>query len=66
MKVWIYLQKTSGLTLNNEIIKQAHGLMMDYEKNVLVEEHTKSPVFVGNDIFAPASHGERYMEEVYF
>ena len=66
MKAWIYLQKTSGLTLNTKVIKQAHGLMMDYEKNVLVGEYAKSPLFVGHDIFAPASHGERYMEDVYF
>ena len=66
MKAWIYRQKTSGLTLNTKVIKQAHGLMMDYEKNVLVGEYAKSPLFVGHDIFAPASHGERYMEDVYF
>ena len=29
------LQKTSGLLLNNEIIRQAHGLMMENEKDIL-------------------------------
>ena len=32
MKVWSYLQKTLDLPLNTEIIKHAHGLMMEDEK----------------------------------
>ena len=31
MKVWDYLQKTLDLPLNTEIIRQAHGLMMEDE-----------------------------------
>ena len=37
-KVWNYLQKTLGLPLKTDIIKQTHGLMMEDEKDVLVGE----------------------------
>ena len=60
MKAWNYLQKTLGLPLNFKIIKQAHGLMMVDEKDVLVGEYRRSPVFAGYHIFALASHIERY------
>ena len=66
MKAWNYLENTSGLPLNTEIIKQAHGLMMEDEKDVLVGEYRKSPVFVGYHIFAPAGHIKRYMEDAIF
>ena len=59
MRAWNYLQKTSGLLLNTEIIRQAHGLMMENEKDVLAREYRKSPAFVGYHIFAPAGHTER-------
>ena len=39
MKVWNYLQKKLDLPLNTKIIRQAHGLMMDDEKDVLVGEY---------------------------
>ena len=42
MKAWNYLQKTLDLSLNTEIIKQAHGLMMEDEKDVLAGEYRKS------------------------
>ena len=38
LRAWNYLQKTSGLPLNTEIIRQAHGLMMEDEKDVLAGE----------------------------
>ena len=60
-----YLQKTSGLPLNTEIIRQTHKIMMDGEA-VLMGEYRKSPVFGGYDIFASASHIERYMEDAIF
>ena len=66
MRAWNYLQKTSGLLLNTEIIRQAHGLMMENGKDVLVEEYRKSPVFACYHIFASASHIETYMEDVIF
>ena len=66
IKAWDYLQKTLDLPLNTEIIRQAHGLMMEDEKGFLVEEYRKSPAFAGYRIFAPASHIERYMEDVIF
>ena len=66
MKAWDYLQKTLDLPLNTEIIRQAHGLMMEDEKGFLVGEYRKSPAFAGYRIFAPASHIERYMEDVIF
>ena len=53
MKAWNYLQKTY-LPLNTEIIKQAHGLMMEDKKDVLAGEYRKSPVLAGYHIFAPA------------
>ena len=66
MKAWNYLQKTLDLPLNTEIIRQAHGLMMEDEKDVLAGEYRKSPAFAGYHIFAPASHIERYMEDAIF
>ena len=39
MKAWNYLQKTLDLPLNTEIIRQAHGLMMEDEEDVLVGEY---------------------------
>ena len=35
MKVWNFLEKTLDLPLNTEIIRQAHGLVMEDEKDVL-------------------------------
>ena len=66
MKAWDYLQKTSDLQLNTEIIKQAHGLMMEDEKDVLAREYRKAPVFLGYQILALASHIKRYMEDAIF
>ena len=66
MKAWNSLQKALDLPLNTEIIRQAHGLMMEDEKGFLVGEYRKSPAFAGYRIFAPASHIERYMEDVIF
>ena len=63
MKAWDYLQK--DLSLNTEIIKQAHKIMTDGEV-ILMEEYRKSPAFVGYHIFAPASLIERYMEDAIF
>ena len=65
MKAWNYLQKTY-LPLNTEIIKQAHGLMMEDEKDVLAGEYRRSPVFAGYHLFIPASHIERCMEDAIF
>ena len=66
MRAWNYLQKTSDLPLNTEIIKQAHGLMMEDEKDVLAGEYRRSPVFAGYHLFIPASHIERCMEDAIF
>ena len=66
MRVWSYLQKTLDLPLNTEIIRQAHGLMMEDEKDVWAGEYRKSPAFAGYHIFAPASHIQRYTEDVIF
>ena len=41
MKAWDYLKKPLGLPLNTEIVKQAHGLMMEDEKDVLMGEYKK-------------------------
>ena len=65
MRAWNYLQKTSDLPLNTEIIRQTHKIMMDGE-DILVGEYRKSPAFAGYHIFAPASHIERYMEDAIF
>ena len=54
MRAWNYLQKTSDLPLNTEIIKQTHKIMMDG-----AGEYRKSPAFAGYHIFAPAGHIER-------
>ena len=58
MKAWNYLQKTLDLPLNTEIIRQAHGLMMEDEKDVLAGGYRKSPAFAGYHISAPASYIE--------
>ena len=65
-KAWNYLQKTSGLPLSTKIIRQANGLMMEDEKDVLVGEYRRSPVFAGYHIFAPVGYIERYMEDTIF
>ena len=65
MKPWNYLQKTSDLPLNTEIIMQTHKIMMNGE-DILMGEYRKSPVFAGYHIFAPASLIERYMEDAVF
>ena len=66
MKTWNYLQKTLDLPLNTEIIKQAHGLIMEDERDVLAGEYRKSPVFAGYHIFTPVGYIERYMEDTSF
>ena len=48
------------------IIKQAHRLMMEDEKDILAGEYRRSPVFAGYHIFAPAGYIERYMEDAVF
>ena len=58
--------KTLDLPLNTEIIRQAHGLMMEEEKDVLAGEYRKSPGFAGYHIFASAGYIERYMEDAVF
>ena len=66
MKAWNYLQKTLDFPLNTEIIRQAHGLMMEDEKDVLAGEYVKSPAFAGYHIFVSAGHIEKYMEDAIF
>ena len=66
IKAWNYLQKTLDLPLNTEIIRQAHGLVMQDEKYVLVAEYKRSPAFAGYHIFVPTSHIERYMDDAVF
>ena len=65
MKAWNYLQKTSDLPLNTEIIKQTHKIMI-YGEDILMGEYRKSLVFAGYHIFAPASLIERYTEDAIF
>ena len=66
IKAWNCLQKTLDIPLNIEVIRQAHGLMMEDEKDILAGEYRKSTAFPGYHIFAPASHIERYMEDAIF
>ena len=66
MKTWNYRQKTLDLPLNIEIIREAHGLMIENGKDVLVGEYRKSPAFAGYHIFSPAGLIERYMEDAIF
>ena len=66
MKLWNYLQKTLDIPLNTEIIRQAHGLIMKDQKDVLAGKYRKSPAFAGYHIFAPAGYIERYMEDAVF
>ena len=41
MKAWNHLQKSLDPPLNTEIIRQAHKIMMEHEKSVLVGEYKK-------------------------
>ena len=52
--------------MKTEIIKEAHGLMMEDEKYFLTEEYRISPVFACYKIFEPASHIERCTEDAVF
>ena len=52
-RAWDYLQKSSGLPLNAETIKQTHKIMID-GKDILVGEYRKSPVLIDYCIFPPA------------
>ena len=63
MKAWNYPQKILDLPLNTEIIRQAYGLMMEDEKDVLTGEYRKSPAFSDYHIFAPVGYIERYMKD---
>ena len=64
-RAWNYLQKTSDLPLNIEIIRQTHKIMMDGQ-DILVGEYRRSPAFAGYHIFALTSLIERYMEDAIF
>ena len=66
MKALDYLQNTSGLLLNTEIISQAHKIMMENEKDVFAGKYRRSPVFAGYHIFAPAAYIERSMKSAIF
>ena len=52
----VELSTKLDLPLNTEIIRQVHGLVMEDEKDVLVGEYRKSPVFAGYHIFATAGY----------
>ena len=52
--------------MSTKTIRQAHGLMMEDAKDVLVGEYRKSPVFAGYHIFAPVGYIEWYMEDTIF
>ena len=54
MRAWNYLQKTSDLPLNTEIVRQTLNILMD-EEDILVREYRKSSVFIGYHMFTPAS-----------
>ena len=60
------LQNTLDLPVNTETIRQAHGLMMEDEKDVLAREYRESPAFAGYHVFVSAAHIERYMEGAIF
>ena len=59
MRAWNYLQKTSDRPLSTKVIGQAHGLIMEDEKDVLAGEYRKSPAFAGYHIFVSVGHIER-------
>ena len=65
-KAWNYIQKTLDLPLSAEIIRQAHGLMMEDERDVVVGEYRKSTAFAGYHIVSLAGPIERYMEDEIF
>ena len=66
MRAWDYLQKTSDLLLNADIIKKAHKIMMGDEKGVLPEKYRKSPVFLRYHISPPAYTIERLVDHALY
>ena len=60
------LENTLDLPVNTKTIRQAHGLMMEDEKDVLAGKYRESPAFAGYHIFVSAGHIERYMEGAIF
>ena len=60
------LENTLDLPVNTKTIRQAHGLMMEDEKDVLAGKYRESPAFAGYHIFVLAGHIERYMEGAIF
>ena len=63
-KAWNYIQKTSDVPLNTEIIRKTHKIMMDGE-DILMGEYRKSPAFAGYHIFAPLDYIERYIGAIF-
>ena len=61
LRAWNYIQKSSDLPLNTEIIKQTHKIMMDGAGG-----YRKSSVFAGFHIFGLAYHIEIYMKDTIF
>ena len=66
IRAWDYLQKTSGLLLNADIIKKAHKIMMEDEKGALAGKYRKSPVFLSYRIFPPADTIESLVDDALY
>ena len=66
MRAWDYLQKTSGLLLNADIIKKAHKFMMADKKAVLAGKYRKSPVFLRYHIFPPTDTIARFVDDALY
>ena len=66
IRAWDYLQKTSGLLLNADIIKKAHKIMMEDEKGALAGKYRKSPIFLSYRIFPPADTIESLVDDALY
>ena len=66
IRAWDYLQKTSGLLLNADIIKKAHKIMMEDERGALAGKYRKSPVFLSYRIFPPADTIESLVDDALY
>ena len=66
MRAWDYLQKTSGLLLNADIIKKTHRIMMEDEKGVFAGEYRKLPIFLRYRVFPPGGTIERLVDDALY
>ena len=66
MRAWDYLQKTSGLLLNADIIKKAYKIMIADKKDVLAGKYRKSPLVLRYHIFPSTDTLARLVDDALY